>query len=65
MPESEPPPPANWADFIDALHVFNPPTLRGYRDERRGSTLPGVTETTSPPCDPSRGPRPSADSPRR
>ena len=27
MPDSEPPRTPNWADYIDSLHVFNPPSL--------------------------------------
>lgn len=36
MQNSDPPLTPNWADFIDSLHVFNPPTLghRRWRDER-------------------------------
>lgn len=46
MQNSDPPLTPNWADFIDSLHVFNPPAL-GRRQRRDGSLPAG--ETLDPP----------------
>jgi hypothetical protein len=35
MHNPDPPQPQNWADFIDSLHVFNPPIEMRARFRRR------------------------------
>lgn len=35
MPDSDPPHTPNWADYIDSLHVFNPPSLPMMRLRRK------------------------------
>lgn len=46
MSNSELPRTPNWADFIDSLHVFNPP-ISGRRRLRDLQGIPG--ETLEPP----------------
>jgi hypothetical protein len=51
MQDSDPPRALNWADYIDSLHVFNPPSTKRVplshrladRDTRRAAVARGVS----------------------